>query len=152
MVHQAQSQCRLSDSTEISSAVWTISYSSGGLCSNFRETPAAPVLMLPIKTWDSRTSPCHGTVLLCYHVILSPPKLGFSSFSPLLRTKDVFLFGGWLLNHASCSDFVSWPCPVGFMAGKPTHYSSHLKFICRAPLWDRYEPKESAQAILWIYS
>lgn len=31
-------------------------------------------------------------------------------------------------------------------------YSSHLKFICRAPLWDRSEPKESAQAILWIFS
>lgn len=37
------------------------------------------------------------------------------------QEKDVFLFAGWLLNPASCADFVSWSCPVAFMAhdGKP---------------------------------
>lgn len=37
------------------------------------------------------------------------------------QEKDVFSFAGWLLNYASCADFVSWSCPVGFMAhaGKP---------------------------------
>lgn len=47
--HQPQSQCKLSNSTETSSAAWTVIYISGGLCSNFRETAAVPGLNKPVS-------------------------------------------------------------------------------------------------------
>lgn len=137
-------------------------FSSGGLCSDFRETSAAFGLYKPTsscflsETCDCKTSLCHGIVLLSTSWSSALLSWALSSFLPLHELRAWCFPFCWLTSEPCqmCS-FCLWVLSCwlhGPCWETSTDYSSHLKFICRAPLWDRSEPKESAQAILWIFS